>query len=47
MTAPEIEKAAHGFMKDARNIDTQHDFQAGVGGERQLPLLTIIITASG
>ncbi|MFP7170779.1 XkdF-like putative serine protease domain-containing protein [Terribacillus sp. 7520-G] len=31
MTAPEIEKAAHGFMKDARNIDTQHDFQAGVG----------------
>jgi hypothetical protein len=31
MTAPEIEKAAHGFMKDARNIDTQHDFQEGVG----------------
>ncbi|MCM3239058.1 XkdF-like putative serine protease domain-containing protein [Heyndrickxia oleronia] len=31
MTAPEIEKAAHGFMKDARNIDKQHDFNAGVG----------------
>ncbi|ARK23303.1 terminase [Sporosarcina sp. P37] len=31
MTATEIEKAAHGFMKDARNIDTQHDFEAGVG----------------
>lgn len=31
MTAPEIEKAAHGFMKDARNIDKQHDFQEGVG----------------
>lgn len=31
MTAAEIEKAAHGFMKDARNIDTQHDFEAGVG----------------
>ncbi|WP_368653760.1 XkdF-like putative serine protease domain-containing protein [Ornithinibacillus sp. 4-3] len=31
MTAKEIEKAAHGFVKDARNIDTQHDFQAGVG----------------
>lgn len=31
MTASEIEKAAHGFMKDARNIDTQHDFEAGVG----------------
>lgn len=31
MTATEIEKAAHGFMKDARNIDTQHDFQSGVG----------------
>ncbi|PIC72525.1 XkdF-like putative serine protease domain-containing protein [Sporosarcina sp. P17b] len=31
MTATEIEKAAHGFLKDARNIDTQHDFNAGVG----------------
>lgn len=31
MTANEIEKAAHGFLKDARNIDTQHDFEAGVG----------------
>lgn len=31
MTAPSIEKAAHGFMKDARNIDTQHDFNSGVG----------------
>ncbi|SFM29016.1 Putative phage serine protease XkdF [Gracilibacillus orientalis] len=31
MTAPEIEKAAHGFMKDARNIDKQHDFESGVG----------------
>lgn len=31
MTAAEIEKSAHGFMKDARNIDTQHDFEAGVG----------------
>ncbi|KIL72537.1 XkdF-like putative serine protease domain-containing protein [Bacillus badius] len=31
MTAAEIEKAAHGFMKDARNIDKQHDFNAGVG----------------
>ncbi|GIN71141.1 hypothetical protein J14TS2_16160 [Bacillus sp. J14TS2] len=31
MTAGEIEKAAHGFMKDARNIDMQHDFEAGVG----------------
>lgn len=31
MTAPEIEKAAHGFVKDARNIDTQHDFESGVG----------------
>jgi hypothetical protein len=31
MTAPEIEKAAHGFMKDARNIDKQHDFNSGVG----------------
>lgn len=31
MTAAEIEKAAHGFLKDARNIDTQHDFESGVG----------------
>ncbi len=31
MTAPEIEKSAHGFMKDARNIDKQHDFNSGVG----------------
>ncbi|MFS0655641.1 XkdF-like putative serine protease domain-containing protein [Bacillus sp. 179-C3.3 HS] len=31
MSAKEIEKAAHGFMKDARHIDKQHDFQAGVG----------------
>ena len=31
MTATEIEKAAHGFLKEARNIDTQHDFEAGVG----------------
>lgn len=31
MTAAEIEKAAHGFLKDARNIDTQHDFDSGVG----------------
>ncbi|MEC0714507.1 XkdF-like putative serine protease domain-containing protein, partial [Bacillus haynesii] len=31
MTAPEIEKAAHGFLKDAREIDKQHDFQGGVG----------------
>ena len=31
MTAGEIGKAAHGFMKDARNIDKQHDFNSGVG----------------
>ncbi|MEN1969015.1 XkdF-like putative serine protease domain-containing protein [Lentibacillus sp. N15] len=31
MTAAEIEKAAHGFVKDARNIDKQHDFESGVG----------------
>ncbi|WP_016886617.1 MULTISPECIES: XkdF-like putative serine protease domain-containing protein [Bacillus] len=31
MTAVEIEKAAHGFLKDAREIDNQHDFQGGVG----------------
>jgi hypothetical protein len=31
MTVDDIEKAAHGFMKDARNIDKQHDFSDGVG----------------
>ncbi|MGG3801784.1 XkdF-like putative serine protease domain-containing protein [Metabacillus fastidiosus] len=31
MTAEEIEKAAHQFLKDARNMDTQHDFVAGAG----------------
>ncbi|WP_277714231.1 XkdF-like putative serine protease domain-containing protein [Bacillus atrophaeus] len=31
MTVGEIEKAAHGFLKDARQIDKQHDFQGGVG----------------
>ncbi|AMM98437.1 terminase [Bacillus pumilus] len=31
MTSEEIEKAAHGFLKDAREIDKQHDFQGGVG----------------
>ncbi|KIL24791.1 XkdF-like putative serine protease domain-containing protein [Bacillus safensis] len=31
MSAKEIERAAHGFMKDARRIDKQHDFQHGVG----------------
>jgi hypothetical protein len=31
MSAEEIEKAAHVFMKDYRNIDKQHDFNAGVG----------------
>ncbi len=31
MSAESIEKAAHGFMKDARNIDSGHDFEAGVG----------------
>lgn len=31
MTQEEIEKAAHGFLKDAREIDKQHDFQGGVG----------------
>jgi len=31
MTPAEIEKAAHGFLKDAREIDKQHDFQSGVG----------------
>ncbi|MFP7455098.1 XkdF-like putative serine protease domain-containing protein [Bacillus safensis] len=31
MTPAEIEKAAHGFLKDAREIDKQHNFQGGVG----------------
>lgn len=31
MTPAEIEKAANGFLKDAREIDKQHDFQGGVG----------------
>lgn len=31
MTAQEIEKAAHKFLKDARNMDTQHNFEAGAG----------------
>ncbi|GED14867.1 XkdF-like putative serine protease domain-containing protein [Aneurinibacillus migulanus] len=31
MTAQEIEKAAHGFMMKAQNIDTQHDFSSGAG----------------
>ncbi len=31
MTAEEIEKSAHKFLKDFRNIDTQHDFDAGAG----------------
>jgi hypothetical protein len=31
MTADEIEKAAHKFLKDFRNIDTQHDFESGAG----------------
>lgn len=31
MTADEIEKAAHTFIKDFRNIDTQHDFESGAG----------------
>jgi hypothetical protein len=31
MTSDEIEKAAHKFLKDFRNIDTQHDFDAGAG----------------
>ncbi|MEC1928299.1 XkdF-like putative serine protease domain-containing protein [Bacillus amyloliquefaciens] len=29
MTAEEIEKAAHGFLADARNIDTNHNFEGG------------------
>lgn len=31
MEAPDIEKAAHRFLKDYRNIDKQHDFQGGYG----------------
>lgn len=31
MTADSIEKSAHDFVKDARNIDKQHDFESGVG----------------
>lgn len=31
MTAEEIEKAAHEFMKEYRNIDTQHNFESGAG----------------
>lgn len=31
MEASEIEKAAHTFLKDYRNIDKQHDFQGGYG----------------
>lgn len=31
MKSEEIEKAAHGFMKDARNIDKQHEFESGMG----------------
>ncbi|AOC90684.1 XkdF-like putative serine protease domain-containing protein [Bacillus amyloliquefaciens] len=31
MTAEEIEKAAHGFLADARNIDTNHNFEGGTG----------------
>jgi hypothetical protein len=31
MTTGEIEKAAHKFLKDFRNIDTQHDFESGAG----------------
>lgn len=31
MVAEEIEKAAHQFLKDARNMDTQHDFVSGAG----------------
>ena len=31
MTAEEIEKAAHQFLKDARNVDKQHNFQKGYG----------------
>ncbi|WP_429776674.1 XkdF-like putative serine protease domain-containing protein [Bacillus wiedmannii] len=31
MTAEEIEKAAHEFLKDSRDIDKQHDFVSGAG----------------
>ncbi|WP_258729060.1 XkdF-like putative serine protease domain-containing protein [Bacillus atrophaeus] len=31
MTAAEIEKAAHGFLAEARNIDINHNFQSGTG----------------
>ncbi|OCB96867.1 Site-specific DNA-methyltransferase (adenine-specific) [Bacillus amyloliquefaciens] len=31
MTAEEIEKAAHGFLADACNIDTNHNFEGGTG----------------
>lgn len=31
MEAEEIEKAAHRFLTDYRNIDKQHDFQSGYG----------------
>lgn len=31
MKADEIEKAAHTFLKDARNIDLQHNFEKGWG----------------
>lgn len=31
MNSADIEKAAHEFMKEARNIDTNHDFESGVG----------------
>ncbi|MGK8833738.1 XkdF-like putative serine protease domain-containing protein [Bacillus paranthracis] len=31
MTAEEIEKSAHNFIAKYRNIDTQHDFNAGAG----------------
>lgn len=31
MTAEEIEKAAHGFLADAREIDINHSFEGGTG----------------
>lgn len=31
MVQEEIEKAAHTFLKEYRNMDTQHDFKSGVG----------------
>ncbi|MCU5716663.1 XkdF-like putative serine protease domain-containing protein [Bacillus cereus] len=31
MTSEEIEKAAHAFLKDSRDIDKQHDFIPGAG----------------